>query len=90
MIKNKKINLGVIKKVALALGELNERVAYAGDAVVSIYADDPAADDVRPTKDLDLVLHIVSFGELTAVQENWGRREYFPIRIRRLPAISSS
>ena len=50
-MKNKTINLAVVKKVATALSELNEHVAYVGGAIVSIYADDPAADDVRPTKD---------------------------------------
>jgi hypothetical protein len=45
MLKNKKINLGIVRKVATALGELNDQVAYVGGAIVSLYADDPAADD---------------------------------------------
>jgi hypothetical protein len=49
-MKNKIINMGVVRKVATALGKLNEQVAYVGGATVSIYADDPAAEDVRPTK----------------------------------------
>lgn len=69
MLKNKKINLAVIKKVADALGELNERVAYVGGATVSLYADDPAADDARPTKDIDIVVHLASFVELNSLQE---------------------
>lgn len=78
MLKNKTINLGIVKKVAHALGELNEQVAYVGGATVSIYADDPAADDVRPTKDIDIILHIVSFGELTAFQEKLGQKGIHP------------
>lgn len=78
MLKNKTINLGVLKKVAHALGDLNQQVAYVGGATVSIYADDPAADDVRPTKDVDIILKIVSFGELTALQEKLGQKGIHP------------
>jgi predicted nucleotidyltransferase len=78
MLKNKTINQGIVKKVAKALGELNEQVAYVGGATVSLYADDPAADDVRPTKDIDIVLHILSLGELTALQERLGQKGIHP------------
>jgi predicted nucleotidyltransferase len=78
MLKNKTINMGVVKKVAIALGELNEQVAYVGGATVSIYADDPAAEDVRPTKDIDIMLNIVSFAELTALQEKLAQKGIHP------------
>jgi len=78
VLKNKKINLGIVKKVAKALGRLNDEVAYVGGATVSLYADDPAADDVRPTKDIDIVLRILSFAELTKVQELLGEMGIFP------------
>jgi predicted nucleotidyltransferase len=63
-MKNTTINLGVVKKIAHALGDLNERVVFVGGAVVSLYINDPAADDVRPTKDVDISLEILSVGEL--------------------------
>lgn len=63
MLKNKTINMGVVKKVAMALQELNDEVAYVGGATVSIYADDPIAEDVRPTKDIDIMLRIAIIGE---------------------------
>ena len=63
-MKNTEINRAVVQKIALALGELNERVVFVGGAVVSLYIDDPAADDVRPTKDLDISLEIASIAEL--------------------------
>ena len=59
-MKNTTINLGVVKKIARALGEINDRVAYVGGAVVSLYINDPAADDIRPTKDIDISLEILS------------------------------
>ena len=64
MLKNTLINRAATKKIALALGELNEKVVYVGGAMISSYIDDPAADDVRPTKDIDITLEIASIGEL--------------------------
>ncbi len=60
-MRNSTINLGIIKKIAIALGELNDKVVYVGGAVVSLYINDPAAEDVRPTKDIDITLRIASF-----------------------------
>lgn len=74
MIRNKKINLAVIKKVARVLGELNTQVAYVGGATVCLYADEPAADDVRPTRDIDLVVNVATFGQLTALQHKLGQK----------------
>jgi predicted nucleotidyltransferase len=69
MIKNTIINRGIIKKIALALGEVNDQVVYVGGAVVSLYIDDPAADDVRPTKDIDISLSLATLGELESMRE---------------------
>lgn len=69
MLKNTQINRKVTKKIAAALGPLNERVVYVGGAVVSLYVDDPSADDIRPTKDLDLTLEIASLGKLESLRE---------------------
>jgi hypothetical protein len=69
MLKNTQINRAATKKIATALGDLNDQVVYVGGAVVSLYIDDPSADDVRPTKDLDLTMEIASIGELEALRE---------------------
>jgi hypothetical protein len=76
MLINTQINWAVTKKIATALGLLNDRVVYVGGAVVSLYVDDPSADDVRPTKDLDLTLEIASLGELEAIREELIRRGF--------------
>lgn len=68
MLKNTQINRAVTKKIARALGDINEKVVYVGGAVVSLYIDDTSADDVRPTKDLDLTLKIASLGALEALR----------------------
>lgn len=75
-MKNTTINLGVIRKVANALGELNEKVVYVGGAVVSLYINDPAADDVRPTKDIDISLEILTLSELEQLREELIKRGF--------------
>lgn len=68
MKNNSAFNIEVIKKVAAALNELNEQVVYVGGAIVSIYVNDPAADDVRPTKDVDISLSVASLSELEKIR----------------------
>lgn len=68
-MKNTLINKEVIKKVASALGDLNKEVIYVGGAAVSLYINDPAADDVRPTKDIDISLQILSIPQLEEIRE---------------------
>ena len=62
-MENRAINLGVVAQIAQALGDLNESVVFVGGAVVSIYADDPAADEIRPTQDIDLTLKLLEFDQ---------------------------
>ena len=62
-MKNRTINLGVVAEIANALGELNKSVVFVGGAVVSVYADDTAADEVRPTQDVDLTLTLVDIDQ---------------------------
>jgi len=68
-LKNTLINREATKRVARALGDLNEKVVFVGGAMISLYIDDPAAEDVRPTKDIDLTFRIVSTGELEELRE---------------------
>ncbi len=67
-MKNTLINKAVIQKIAGALGELNERVVYVGGAVVSLYVNDLAAGDVRPTKDIDISVDIATVAELENIR----------------------
>ncbi len=76
MLKNTIINLGVIRKIAAALNELNDRVVYVGGAVVSLYVNDPAAEDVRPTKDIDISLEIASVAELEEIRESLNKKGF--------------
>ena len=62
-MKNRTINLGVVAEIANALGDLNESIVFVGGAVVSVYADDDAADEVRPTQDIDLTLKLFDINQ---------------------------
>ncbi len=73
---NTLINWKVIKTIANALGELNQKVVYVGGAVVSLYIDDTAAEDIRPTKDIDITLEIASLGELEALREDLSKKGF--------------
>ncbi|WP_353088543.1 hypothetical protein [Flavobacterium sp.] len=68
-MKNTQINYIIIERVANALGELNEKIIYVGGATVSLYINDPAAEDVRPTKDIDISINVASFVELENIRE---------------------
>ena len=67
-MKNRTINIGVVSEVAKALKELKDKVVFVGGAVVSLYADDPAAEEIRPTKDIDMTLNIVNLNKWSEFQ----------------------
>lgn len=54
----------LIKRIAHALKGINANIVFVGGAVVGFYANDPAADDVRPTVDIDISVEITSNIEL--------------------------
>ncbi len=76
MLKNTIINRTIIRRIALALGAVNEQVVFVGGATVSFYINDPAADDLRPTKDVDISLAIATLGELEAIREELVQRGF--------------
>jgi predicted nucleotidyltransferase len=77
-MENKTINIGVVAEVAEALQELKEHVAFVGGSVISLYTDDPAADEVRPTGDIDMAVNIASFGEWNKMHERLGELGFHP------------
>lgn len=76
MLKNTLINRIATIRIATALENLNERVVYVGGAVVSLYIDDLAADDVRPTKDIDITMEIASVFELETIREELTKKGF--------------
>jgi hypothetical protein len=53
-------NILMLQTVANGLGELKDEMIFVGGAVAELYADNPAASEIRPTKDVDCVIEISS------------------------------
>ncbi len=53
-------NILMLQTVANGLGELKDEMVFAGGAVAELYADNPAASQIRPTIDVDCVIEIKS------------------------------
>ena len=63
-------NIEMLQIVANGLGELKDEVVFVGGAVAELYADNPAASDIRPTKDVDCVIELKSRMEHVRLEEN--------------------
>ncbi len=68
----------MVAEVAEALKALKTEVVFVGGAVVSLYANDPAADEIRPTQDIDLTLNILNFGAWTKLQNQLAHLGFHP------------
>ena len=58
-----------IRRVARRLGSLCERAVFLGGSVTALLITDLAAPDIRPTKDVDIVVQTASFSENTRLDE---------------------
>jgi hypothetical protein len=58
-----------IKTIALALGELKNKVVFIGGSVVGLYVDTQGAEEPRPTKDIDLTLQLLHYGDWALLEE---------------------
>jgi len=45
--------------------------------MVSLYIDDTSAEDVRPTKDIDITMEIASLGELEKIREELIQKGFY-------------
>ncbi len=78
MHKHQIVNLKLIEKVALALGEINNEVIYIGGAVVSLYCTDNGAELPRPTRDIDISVQISSYSQMDRLRKNLAIKKIFP------------
>ena len=60
---NKVINLALVAQVAIGLKELKDKMVFIGGAVISLYTDDPSADEIRPTSDIDMTINLANYAE---------------------------
>ena len=77
-MKNRTINIAVVAEVAKALQELKNQMVFIGGAVVSLYADDPAADEIRPTGDIDITINLMNFSNWVRMQERLAELGFYP------------
>ena len=66
-MENRTINIAVVAEVAEALQHIKQDIVFVGGAVVSLYANDPAADEIRPTQDIDMTLNIINLRDRKSV-----------------------
>ena len=60
MIKADDVNLAMVKQVAGLLGPLRKEVVFLGGAATGLLITDEAAPKVRATKDVDVIVEILS------------------------------
>jgi len=68
-MENKTINIHAVAEVALGLKELLSKMVFVGGAVISLYTDDEAAEEIRPTGDIDLTIQVTGYAGWVHIQE---------------------
>lgn len=70
-------NVALLELVAQRLGaELRERLVFVGGAVAGLLITDPAMPAIRPTEDVDLVVHVAVLREYHAVERALAARGF--------------
>lgn len=75
---NKFIDLQSLASVALGLKELREKVVFVGGAVINLYANDFAAEEIRPTEDIDMTIKYDNFNEWSKLETRLSELEFYP------------
>ncbi len=63
-------NILMLQTVANGLGDLRDEMVFVGGVVAELYADNPAASEIRPTLDVDCVIEIGSRLAFAKLEEN--------------------
>ncbi len=69
MKSTKTENIEMIKAVAEKLVPLIEKVAFLGGATTGLLITDPAAAEIRPTLDVDIIVEIISRTEYYKLED---------------------
>lgn len=72
------INLELVAKVAKGLKELNDKMVFIGGAVIGLYVDHQAAEEIRPTTDIDMTIDLVNYQHWVQLQERLSELGFFP------------
>ena len=65
-------------QVANGLQELKDKMVFIGGAVISLYTDDPAAEEIRPTSDIDMKINLANYIEWAQMQERLAELGFYP------------
>jgi hypothetical protein len=77
-MENRIINIAVVAELANGLKDFKSYMVFVGGSVVSLYTDDPAADEIRPTADVDLTLNMVNLRNWSVIQEKLSDLGFYP------------
>lgn len=69
-------NLERLSIIAEGLGEMNRQVVFVGGSVAELYADNPAATEIRMTEDVDCVIELATYRELQELEEAIRRKGF--------------
>ena len=53
-------------------------MVFVGGAVISLYADDPAANEIRPTGDIDITIKLFNYSAWTKIQGRLAELGFHP------------
>ena len=77
-MENKTINIQMVAKIAGALKDLLPKMVFVGGATISLYTDDKAADEIRPTSDIDMTVQLTGYSAWVELQERLTKLEFHP------------
>ena len=77
-MENKIINIAVVAEIAEALKDIKQEMVFVGGAIISLYTDDHAADEIRPTQDVDMTINILNLGHWEEVQKKLSELGFQP------------
>ncbi len=69
MTNTNSANIDMVKTVAIKIKPLIDKVAFLGGATTGLLITDPAAVEIRPTLDVDIIIEIISRGEYYKLEE---------------------
>lgn len=71
-----KTSIERLQNIADGLTDLNEQVVFVGGAACGLYATDTAAQDARPTMDVDCVVELFSYHEYISFEDKLRQRRF--------------
>lgn len=65
---NRKININSLVELANVLNSFEAKFVFVGGAVLELYTDDPASEEVRITTDIDLTIEVTGYADLSKIE----------------------